>query len=335
MRPNEMSDMMLNDHVLHLIVLNFRTPDLSLQAVEAALHEMEGIAGGITLVDNDSGDGSLARMQAHAQAEGWLKDGRVTVVGSGHNGGFGAGNNFAIRRGLPNGRAADLVHLLNSDAIAQPGSIRALIDYLDRHPQAGIACSRIRGVDGVPHQTAFRFPSIAAEFEAAARTGPISRLLRHKIVALPQPDRSLQVDWSAGASMMIRAEVLEQIGLFDEGFFLYFEETDLCRRAAAAGWQTHYVHESEIAHIGSASTGMKSWKRIPDYWYDSRRRYFEKHHGRTGALVASLAHLTGTGLWRLRCAIQRRETDVPKGHMARLARHALRRQPQVPHNEEG
>lgn len=326
---------MNNSPILHLIVLNFRTPELSLMAVKAALHEMQGIRGGITVVDNDSGDGSLEQMQAHAQAQGWLEGDRVAVIGSGHNGGFGAGNNFAIRRGTPDGQCADLVYLLNSDAIPQPGSITALIDYLGRHPQAGIACSRIRGMDGEPHQTAFRFPSVAAEFEATIRTGPVSRLLRNKIVALPPPDHSLQVDWSAGASMMIRAEVLDQVGLFDEGFFLYFEETDLCRRAAAAGWQTHYVYESEIGHIGSASTGMKEWRQIPNYWYDSRRRYFEKHHGRAGAVMALLAHLAGTGLWRLRCAIQRRDSQVPKGHMARLARHALRRQPLPQHFEKG
>lgn len=331
-----MTGPVLNTPVLNTIVLNFRTPDLSIMAVEGALREMQGIAGGVTLVDNDSGDGSLEKMQAEAEARGWLTDGRLAIVASGHNGGFGAGNNYGIRRGAPQGGArADLVYLLNSDAIPQPGAIRVLIDYLAAHPQAGIACSRIRGMDGEPHHTAFRFPSTAGEFEAAIKTGPVSKLLRNRIVAMPQPLESLRVDWSAGASMMMRMDMLDQIGLFDEGFFLYFEETDLCRRAADAGWQTHYVYDSEIAHIGSASTGMKRWARVPDYWYDSRRRYFEKHHGRAGALMATLANLSGTALWRLRCALQRRETGVPKGHMAQMARHALKSQPRPQHFEKG
>lgn len=323
--------------LIHAIVLNFRTPDLSLMAVEGALREMAGIAGGVTLVDNDSGDGSLERMRAEARARGWLDDGRLEIVGSGHNGGFGAGNNFGIRQPVPaaGGRRADLVYLLNSDAIPQPGAIRALIDHLDRHPQAGIACSRIRGTDGTPHQTAFRFPSAAAEFETAARTGPVSRLLRNRIVALPQPNHSLPVDWSAGASMMIRSKVLDRIGLFDEGFFLYFEETDLCRRARDAGWRTHYVHESEVAHIGSVSTGMKEWDEVPDYWYESRRRYFEKHHGRIGAWLATGAHLAGTGLWALRCLVQRRDTELPRGHVVKLLRHALRVRPRPVHIQKG
>ncbi|WP_017999634.1 glycosyltransferase family 2 protein [Paracoccus sp. N5] len=319
---------------VQVVVLNWRTPEMSLQAAESAMREMQGLEGGVTIVDNDSGDGSFEALQAGVAARGWPAD-RVAVVQSGWNGGYGAGNNHGIRQGLPDGRRPDLVYLLNSDAIAQPGAIRALVDYLGAHPEAGIACSRLRGTDDVPHSTAFRFPSAAAEFESESRTGPISRLLRRKIVALPQPETSGRVDWSAGASMMIRMDVLDRIGLFDEGFFLYYEETDLCRRAALAGWQTHYVVESLVLHIGSVSTGMKEWKRAPDYWYDSRRRYFEKHHGRSGALWATIAHLGGAGVFRLRCLLSGRRPDGPKGHLSHLTRHALRLQPKPVHVEKG
>ncbi|WP_199258352.1 glycosyltransferase family 2 protein [Paracoccus binzhouensis] len=319
---------------VHVVVLNWRTPEMSLQAAEAALREMAGLDGGLTLVDNDSGDGSHEAMQEAVRARGWPAD-RVAVVQSGWNGGFGAGNNHGIRQGLPDRRRADLVYLLNSDAIPQPGAIRALVDYLAAHPRAGIACSRLRGIDDVPHTTAFRFPTALGEFESESRTGPISRLLHRRAVSLPQPETSGRVDWSAGASMMIRMDVLDRIGLFDEGFFLYYEETDLCRRAALAGWQTHYVVESLVLHIGSVSTGMKEWKRPPDYWYDSRRRYFEKHHGRLGALWATLAHLGGAGVYRLRCLLSGRRPDGPPGHLAHLLRHALRVQPKPVHVEKG
>ncbi len=312
-------------HILHTIILNWRTPALTLAAAEAALEAMEGIAGGITIVDNDSGDGSEAQLAAEAAARGWTAGGRLAVVGSGHNGGFGAGNNFAIRRGLPDGRQADLIYLLNSDAMPAPDAIRALIAHLDAHPEAGIACSRLHGPAGDHHDTAFRFPSIAGEFEATARTGPVTRWLARHVVALPRPQVSGRVDWSAGASMMIRQAVIDEIGDFDEGFFLYFEETDLCRRAAARGWQTHYVVESEVVHVGSASTGMKTWARVPDYWYASHDRYFRKHHGRRGALAAAMAHVAGGGLWRLRCLIERRAPGVPPGHLSRMARGAVAR----------
>jgi N-acetylglucosaminyl-diphospho-decaprenol L-rhamnosyltransferase len=319
---------------IQVVVLNWRTPEMSLQAAETAMREMQGLDGGITIVDNDSGDGSEQILRDGVAARGWPAD-RVAVRQSGWNGGYGAGNNHGIREGLPDGRRPDLVYLLNSDALAQPGAIRALADHLAAHPEAGIACSRLRGTDGAPHGTAFRFPSAAAEFEQTSRTGPITRLLRHRVVSLPQPETSVRVDWSAGASMMIRMDVLDRIGLFDEGFFLYYEETDLCRRAALAGWQTHYVVESLVLHIGSVSTGMKEWKRAPDYWYDSRRRYFEKHHGRSGALWATVAHLGGAGIFRLRCLLSGRRPDTPPGHLGHLVRHALRSQPKPVHVEKG
>ncbi|MFV0303276.1 MAG: glycosyltransferase family 2 protein [Paracoccus sp. (in: a-proteobacteria)] len=309
--------------VLHIVTLNFRTPEMTLRCVETALHETEGLDAGITIVENGSGDGSYEKIRAEAEARGWLGGGRVALIDSGRNGGYGAGNNVGIRAGMPDGRRADLVYLLNSDAFPRPGAIARLIDHLDAHPEAGIACSRLRGDDDVPHETAFRFPSAGGEFEAAARTGPVTKLLKNKVVALPQPDATLPVDWSAGASMMIRAEVLDRIGLFDETFFLYFEETDLCRRAAGAGWQTHYVWDSVVTHIGSASTGMKKWAKVPDYWYDSRQHYFQKHHGRAGALMATMAGVAGNGLWRLRCLIQRRDHGTPPGHHGRMLRRAL------------
>lgn len=107
---------------VQVVVLNWRTPDMSLDAATAALTQMEGIAGGVTIVDNGSGDGSFERMQAAVQARGWDRA-RVAVVQSGWNGGFGAGNNHGVRQGLPDGSRPDLVYLLNSDAI--PSRVRS------------------------------------------------------------------------------------------------------------------------------------------------------------------------------------------------------------------
>ena len=85
---------------------------------------------------------------------------------------------------------------------------------------------------------------------------------------------------------------------------LYFEETDLCRRARRAGWPTHYVPESVVTHIGSASTGIKTMSRPPNYWFDSRQHYFRKNLGAVGALVANLAYIAGSLLFHLRCMIE-------------------------------
>lgn len=303
------------------VILNWRTPDMTLRAAEAALREMAAIAGAITIVDNDSGDGSFERMTAEVSARGWD---RVRVLQSGRNGGFGAGNNFGIRAGLPGGARPDFVYVLNSDAFPDPGAIAALLAHLQSHAEAGFAGSYIHGPDGDPHLTTFRFPSIASELEGAMRFGPVSRLLRRRAVPLPIPDRTCPVDWLAGASLMMRMDALDRIGLFDEGFFLYFEETDLCLRLARAGGQVHFVRESHVTHIGSASTGMKGWRRVPDYWFDSRWRYFAGNHGRAYATAATLAHLAGGLFHRLRVRVAGGQVADPPQFLRTLVRHDLR-----------
>ena len=203
------------------VILNWRTPAMTLQSCEAALRAMQGIAGAITIVDNDSGDGSFETIRAEVLARGWDKGAvPVQVMQSGRNGGFGAGNNVGIRAGLPGGARPDYAYILNSDAFPAPEAIRALLDHLEAHPHTGFAGSFIHGTDGVPHRTAFRFPSACGELEGAARFGPISRLLKRHIVAQPIPEATGRVDWLAGASLMMRQDVLDRIGLFDEVFFL-------------------------------------------------------------------------------------------------------------------
>src|SRR5690606_32440824 len=136
-------------------------------------------------------------------------------------------------------------------------------------------------VKGEPQHTAFRFPSLWSELDSAMELGLITRLLKNFIVPMPIPETDCEADWVGGASMILRREMLDEVGLFDETFFLYFEETDLCRRAKRAGWPSHFVRQSHVTHIGSASTGISErGRRRPGYWFDSRRHYFVKNHGR-------------------------------------------------------
>ncbi len=307
------------------VILNWRTPEMTLRSAEAALAALEGVDGALVIVDNASGDGSFERLADEVVARGW--DGgpqRVRVLQAGRNGGFGAGNNHGIRAGLPDGSKPDYVYLLNSDAFPAKDAIRALLQHLQGHPATGFAGSYIHGPEGAPHCTAFRFPSVASEFEGNLRLGLVSRLLSRWIVAPPIPAQTTRVDWLAGASLMMRQDVLDRIGLFDETFFLYFEETDLCRRAARAGWPTDYVVESRVAHIGSASTGMKTWTRIPGFWLDSRLHCFTKNHGRATAALATLAAASAGGLWRLRLMVQRRDRQDPPFYLRDLMAHHLR-----------
>lgn len=301
------------------IILNWRTADMTLRAVAAAEAAMRGMTGAITVVDNASGDGSFETLSVALAGNP-----RVRVAQSGRNGGFGAGNNFGIRLGLPDGTRPDFIYILNSDAFPAPDAIHHLLGYLQTHAKVGFVGSYIHGPEGDDHITCFRFPTIASEFEGAARTGPISRRLAHRIVPLGVPTASGAVDWLAGASLMMRDSVLQEIGLFDETFFLYFEETDLCRRAHDAGWATHFVRESRVAHIGSVSTGMKGWSRVPGYWFDSRWHYFRKEGGSVHAVLATAAHVAGGLILRMRRLFQARLRADPPHFLRDLISHAFR-----------
>jgi hypothetical protein len=300
------------------VVLNFRTPKLTIKATRAAVRAMQGIKGEVVVVDNGSDDDSCALITQAIESEGWD---RVSLKTAGRNGGFGAGNNVAMRAGLSDGATPDFVYILNSDAWPAPSAIHALLSVMQADPNVGIAGSAIRGEDDVPHTTAFRFPSIAGEFEGAVRTGIFTRLLKAHVVPLAIPKVQTRVDWVAGASVLFRQNMLDQIGLFDEAFFLYFEETDLCLRAARAGWQTVYVPASKVVHIGSVSTGMKTWRRTPRYWFDSRQRYFVKNHGVLYAFAATVARATGAALWRLRVALSRKLASDPPHFLRDLLVH--------------
>lgn len=289
------------------VIVNYKTPRMTVDALAALVPELEAVAGGAQaiVVDNDSQDGSFEAIGQAAQERGWSR--WVKVVRSDHNGGFGYGNNFGMRLGLAMLDRPEYFYVLNSDAFPEPGSVRKLVEFLDTHPAAGIVGSYIHGPDGTPHETAFRFPSWISEFEHPLGIGAVSRMLGRWVLAIPIPRSAQQVDWCAGASMMVRRQVLEQVGLFDEAFFLYYEETDFCRRARLAGWPTYYVPDSSVAHIGSASTGMKDLnKRTPTYYFDSRSHYFRKNHGRLYLLLANLAWVTGYSLGHLRRRLMNR-----------------------------
>lgn len=307
-----------------IILLNYRTPDMTLRAANAVMADMDQLNAEMIIVDNASCDGSFDRITAIAQQRGWTQENRVRVMGTGQNGGFGAGNNFGIRQGLSDGRTPDFVYLLNSDAFIDPGALRVLLDFMLRRPDVGFAGSRLRGDDGAPHTTHFRFPTIAGEFEQATKLGIVTRLLAHAVIPMPATEKPVQADWTAGASMLIRSDALRDIGLFDETFFLYFEETDLCRRGSMAGWQTWFVPQSTVTHVGSVSTGMKDWTRTPGYWFDSRRHYFLKNHGRTYLFGATVARVTGAVLWRLRRLVSPRPMGEPRWFLTDFLCHATR-----------
>ncbi len=303
------------------VLLNWRTPEMTMRACDALARALEGLDAEIVLVDNDSGDGSEAALVAHLKASDWPVPARV--VQSGRNGGFAFGNNAGIRAGRLDGARPDYVYILNSDAFPDPDAVRALIAHMEDHPQDGFVGSQLWSEDQGVHVSAFRFPTIASEFEGTARTGVISRLLHRSQVPIMDRTTSRRVDWLAGASMLMRQDMLDDVGLLDDGFFLYFEETEHFFRARKAGWTATYLVESRVEHLGSVSTGMRAWAAVPEYWFDSRWRYFVLCHGRAYAAAATLARVAGLSVWGFRRLIGAPRLDPP-GTLRRLLRHDAR-----------
>jgi hypothetical protein len=177
--------------------------------------------------------------------------------------------------------------------------------FMDVHPEAGIAGSLIEYPSGSVDRSAHCTPSPLGDLEGAARLGLLSRLLHRFRVSPPLRNEAHTCDWVSGASMLIRRPVLEQIGMMDEGFFLYFEEVDFCCRARAAGWSVWYVPESRVMHIEGAATRIRAVaKRRPKYWYDSRRRFFLKQYGVVGLLAADILWAAGRLTFLLRRALR-------------------------------
>jgi N-acetylglucosaminyl-diphospho-decaprenol L-rhamnosyltransferase len=302
------------------VVINYRTAKLTIEALRHLVAELSRIPdSSAVVVDNASGDGSFELLREAVASEGWAD--RVAVVASERNRGFAGGINFALEPAFAGCDPPDTVYLLNSDAFVAPGAVELLLAFLERNPEVGICGSYIHGTDATPHETAFRFPTILSEFIARVPLWPFTPLLRRFAVALPIPTRPQPVDWLAGASMMIRRSVLDSIGLFDEEFFLYYEETDFCLRARRAGFPTWYVPESRVAHVGSASTGIQDASRPrPGYWFESRRHYLRKHHGLLYLWLANVVWVVGFAAWQLR----RRVKGLPNPDPPHLLRDFLR-----------
>jgi GT2 family glycosyltransferase len=300
---------------VRVVIVNYRTPALVIECLRSLVGEVAARPGTrVEVVDNASGDDSQRRIAEAIAAEGWQAWAELTA--SPVNGGFAYGNNLAVRRAMAQAQPADYFWLLNPDTVVRPGALAALADFMDCTPRAGVAGSAIDEQGDVPWPYAFRFPTLWSELEGGLRLGPVSRVLRRWAVAKRMGNQPEQIDWVSGASMMTRAAMFADIGLMDEGFFLYFEETDLCRRAAAAGWQCWYAPQGRVMHIAGQSTGVTSRtdapRRRPRYWFDSRRRYFVKHHGRLYAAAADALWMASHLLWRARRVLQRKpDTDPP------------------------
>lgn len=265
------------------IVVTFNTRALTLRCLETLRREVSQIEAEILVVDNASSDGSVEAIRAAFP--------EVQLIASEQNRGFGAANNLALARAR-----GEYLLLLNSDAFPRPGALSGLSSYLDQHPCVGVVGPRLLNEDGSLQLSCFRFPSprqawlenlwISAALANHPRLGDYRRWAH---------DRERAVDFAIGACLLVRRAAYEQVGGFDERFFMYQEEADWQRRFRAAGWEIAFTPAAEVVHLGGAS-GKGEPTRINQYFFESLDRYALIHHGRSGFLLTRAAMLAGCSL---------------------------------------
>lgn len=287
---------------LSVIVVNWNTRDLLAACLTSLLDHPPAGPFEIWVVDNASHDGSAAMVRERFPS--------VRLIENAANLGFAAANNQAIR--ASQGR---YVLLFNSDALAQPGALAAMVSFMEAHPTVGAAGPQLINGDGSFQASYARFPTLLSELALLAG---VARWWLGPYAPSPRPipgEPAHAVDWVAGAALLVRRAAIDQVGLMDEGYFLYSEETDWCWRLGHGGWPVWYLPEVQIVHQAGASSQQQS-ARSYGLLYQSKLRFFARHYGAAAAWALRLAFLTGAALrlalWRALLLLPARPAKRPR-----------------------
>lgn len=220
----------------------------------------------VWVVDNASRDGTAAHVVQYYPS--------VRVLENRRNLGFAGGCNRGIRAST--GRYA---LLLNPDARVCAGTIDTMVSYLEDLPKVGAVGPRMVGLDGRVQPSCRSFPTLRAVVLRGTgldRLFPNSQSVRRYLLSDWDHQQARQVDWVLGGCMLLRRQALDQVGLFDEGFFMYYEDIDWCLRAKRAGWQVHYVPDAQVVHFYQRDSA-RGVNRLLFYHTRSIARLFLKH----------------------------------------------------------
>lgn len=299
---------------LLIVITSYRAKELTVDCLVSLEDEVKTTPGiSVGICDNGNEDDTFDYLNAAIAEHGWqdwVYTRRVTP-----NRGFPGGNNVILEEALASGEDYDYYMLLNADTIVRPGAIQQLIDAIESEEGIGIACPRLEWPDGEPQISCFNYISPVSEFIDAARTGPITKLLNRWHVPLPVSDAPMEMEWGSFAAALIRKEVLEEVGVLDEGYFLYFDDVDYGRMARNKGWRIKYFPEPRIVHLIGRSNPVEELtalrKRKPAYWYEARAHYFKKFYGgRIGLFLANMGWYAGRSISFLRERLGSKEPHV-------------------------
>jgi N-acetylglucosaminyl-diphospho-decaprenol L-rhamnosyltransferase len=298
---------------LSIVVLSWNVCDLLRQCLNSVARDHPSSAdhppltAEIIVVDNASSDGSVEMVRAE------FPDVRLIVNPA--NRGYTGGNNDGISAAT--GR---YVMILNPDTAVLDDALAAMVAYADAHSDVGLVGPQLLNPDGSVQSSRRRFPTLMTGLFESTWLQPLapSGVLRRYYV-LDQPDDTIQeVDWLFGACLLVRREVIQQVGALDEGFFMYSEEMDWCRRIRQAGWKIVYLPEAQVIHYGGKSSDQVAVQRHI-YFQTSKVRYFRKHHG---ALTAGVLRAALLAMYAWQLALEAFKGAL--GHKRTLRRERVR-----------
>lgn len=254
---------------LSIIILNHNSGRMLVECLDSVFEDTIPCAFEVIVPDNASSDESL-----DLAARKWGE--RITILHNGGNGGFSWGNNKGVAVAT-----GELICLLNPDTIVHRGAFATLIGFHETHLRAGCIGPKVLNQDGSFQLSAKR--SIPSPFDAMSRALFLSRLFprsrrfaRYNVTYL-DPDVTQQVDASTGCCMLFRRRALDEVGLLDDGYFIYCEDVDWFLRAKTAGWEVWYVAEAVIEHHHAYSTRFRKSRSVRDF-HDSMIRFYRKHY---------------------------------------------------------
>jgi GT2 family glycosyltransferase len=248
---------------LSVIIVNWNTKDLLVRCLDSIILAAQRMKAEVFVVDNGSSDGSGRTVKE--------KFSEVILIENMTNLGFARANNQALRQSKGN-----YLLLLNPDTQIKGAAIRELISVMDAYPHAGITGAQLLNSDGSKQNSIANFPSLATEL--------LNKSLLRWLFPKRFPGKGreysdpIEVDSVIGACMMVRRDAIEQVGLLDEDYFLFLEETDWCYRMKRAGWKVYHVPQAEVYHLqGKSAEADKKSARVE--YFRSRYRFFKKNKG--------------------------------------------------------
>lgn len=307
-----------------IVVVSYNVCDLLRQCLRSAT--AAELPADVIVVDNASHDGSAAMVEREFPS--------VRLIANDTNRGFAAGTNQGIRAALESAAAPDYVLLLNPDAFLRPGALAALAGFMDEHPRVGAVGARLFYSDGSSQEGAWHFPTLwMTLFDLFPPHGPLlGRLYASSLNGRYREERGAEpyaIDHPLGAAMLMRRATIDEVGLLDEGYWMYVEEVDWCYRCRQAGWAIWQVPQAEVVHAAGASSQQFKGRSFVAL-HRSRLRFFAKHFSaryaawnrrivEAGMLWATLT--TWRDRWRSRIAVDElRGRLLAYGQVLRMAR---------------